>query len=67
MLAAWAEATERVELGALVTCNSYRNPQLLAEVTGGADPGSGGGGWPWALSGLKTLMETGRSMDEPAA
>lgn len=42
-------------------------PVYAGEVAGGADPGQGGGGWPWCLAGLKTLLETGRPLDGPAA
>ncbi|MFV0460120.1 MAG: SRPBCC domain-containing protein [Actinomycetales bacterium] len=37
-------------------------PALAPEVAGGNDPGQGGGGWPWCLSGLKTLLESGTAM-----
>ena len=34
-------------------------PNTAAMVSGAGEAASGGGGWPWILSDLKTLLETG--------
>jgi hypothetical protein len=38
-------------------------PSVAAMVEGapGAEQQQGGGGWPWVLSDLKTMLETGKA------
>jgi uncharacterized protein YndB with AHSA1/START domain len=38
-------------------------PELAVLMSGGMEDQGAGGGWNWVLSGLKTLLETGQSLD----
>ena len=46
-----------------VTHDLERAPRLAVLVGGGLEDLGAGGGWAWVLSGLKTLLETGASLD----
>lgn len=39
-----------------------QSPKTAADVAGTNGAEDGGGGWPWVLSSLKTLLETGEPM-----
>jgi len=42
-------------------------PKLAVLLSGGMEDQGAGGGWSWVLSSLKTLLETGESLDRGAA
>ena len=47
----------------LTVSHDLTHAPKLALLTGGLTEGDGGaGGWPWVLSGLKSLLETGEAM-----
>jgi uncharacterized protein YndB with AHSA1/START domain len=47
-----------------VTHDMENAPGLFFLVGGGMEKEGAGGGWPWVLSGLKTLLETGKGLNE---
>ncbi len=46
----------------VLTHDVSANPTMAPEVAGGGEPNQGGGGWPWVIASLKTLLETGQPM-----
>jgi len=45
-----------------ITHDTTGAPCVERMIPGGGNPAQGGGGWPWILSDLKSLLETGRRM-----
>ncbi|ROR73812.1 SRPBCC domain-containing protein [Bogoriella caseilytica] len=43
------------------------SPATAKDVAGNGDVENGGGGWPWELASIKTLLETGRPMTTAGA
>ncbi|MGA8046928.1 MAG: SRPBCC domain-containing protein [Dermatophilaceae bacterium] len=48
--------------GVTLTHDCTGAPNTAAEVVGSGSADQGGGGWPWVLAGMKTLLETGHPM-----
>jgi len=48
--------------GVTLTHDCTDAPHTAQDVEGTGDAAQGGGGWPWILASIKTLLETGRSM-----
>jgi uncharacterized protein YndB with AHSA1/START domain len=48
--------------GLTLTHDCTGAPHTAGDIEGTGSAEQGGGGWPWVLAGLKTLLETGRPM-----
>lgn len=48
--------------GVTLTHDCTGAPHTAGDVEGTGSADQGGGGWPWILASLKTLLETGRPM-----
>jgi uncharacterized protein YndB with AHSA1/START domain len=46
----------------LTVTHELQGAPKLSVLVAGDEPGMGGGGWPWVLSDLKTLLESGSAM-----
>jgi uncharacterized protein YndB with AHSA1/START domain len=59
----WEIADAGVGVTALTVTHELEDaPKTAAQVAGTTDAATGGGGWSWILSDLKTLLETGKVM-----
>ena len=60
----WEIAAEEGGLSRLTVTHELEGaPQTAAQVFTDTPLGEGGGGWSWVLSDLKTLLETGTSLE----